>query len=76
MTTASGRPALLGIPAELWDLLACPCPAHASVEADQASGRVVCTQCRTSFEVRDGIPVMLLDEATPGPQGVGSPAGG
>ena len=76
MSAASGRPAPLGIPADLWDVLACPCPAHAPVAADLASGRVVCTQCRSSFEVRDGIPVMLLDEAIPGPQGVGTPAGG
>jgi uncharacterized protein YbaR (Trm112 family) len=25
----------------------------------------VCTECGRSFEVRDGIPVMLLDEADP-----------
>ena len=72
MADLTGRPAPLGIPADLWDLLACPCPEHAAVEADEAAQRVVCTRCRTSFEVRDGIPVMLLDEATPGPQGVGT----
>ncbi|MCX6433923.1 MAG: Trm112 family protein [Actinobacteria bacterium] len=72
--TESGRPALLGINADLWDLLACPCPEHAPVAADESAQRVVCTRCRTSFEVRDGIPVMLLDEAVPGPNGVGTPA--
>lgn len=72
--TESGRPAPLGISADLWDLLACPCPEHATVVADEVAQRVVCTRCRTSFEVRDGIPVMLLDEAVPGPSGVGTPA--
>ena len=64
--------AALGIPADLWDVLACPCPDHAPLEVDEAAGRIVCTTCRRSFEVRDGIPVMLLDEAE-GPTG---PSGG
>jgi uncharacterized protein YbaR (Trm112 family) len=71
MAEPSGRPASLGIAADLWDLLACPCPEHAPVAADEASQRVVCSRCRTSFEVREGVPVMLLDEAIPGPGGVG-----
>jgi uncharacterized protein YbaR (Trm112 family) len=72
--TDSGRPAPLGVSADLWDLLACPCPEHAPVVADEDAQRVVCTRCRTSFEVRDGIPVMLLEEAIAGPNGVGSAA--
>ena len=64
MPDLDGRPAPLGIPADLWDILACPCDAHAPVRPDEASGRIVCTACGRSFEVRDGIPVMLLDEAT------------
>ena len=32
---------------------------------DEAARRIICRRCRTSFEVRDGIPVMLLDEALP-----------
>lgn len=61
----TGRPAPLGIAAELWDILACPCEAHAPVEADISTGEVVCTVCGRRFPVRNGIPVMLLDEATP-----------
>ena len=60
----AGLPAPLGIPADLWEILACPCDAHAPVRPDEATGRIVCTSCGRSFEVRDGIPVMLLDEAT------------
>jgi hypothetical protein len=59
----------------LLEVLACPCEHHAPVEPDTAGAAgataLVCTRCRTSFPVRDGIPVMLLDEATPGPQGIG-----
>ena len=61
----------------LLDILACPCEHHAPLEArpDEVGddGVLVCTRCRTSFPVRDDIPVMLLDDATPGPNGVGSP---
>jgi len=63
MSDMTGRPAPLGVAADLWDVLACPCPEHAPVRPDEASGRIVCTTCGRSFEVRDGIPVMLLDEA-------------
>jgi uncharacterized protein YbaR (Trm112 family) len=60
---SAAGPAPLGISADLWEILACPCPAHAPVTADLAAARIVCTSCGRSFEVRDGIPVMLLDEA-------------
>jgi uncharacterized protein YbaR (Trm112 family) len=47
----------------LWELLACPCPAHGEVVLDGESGEIVCTVCGLRFPIRDGIPVMLLDEA-------------
>ncbi len=64
----------------LLEILACPCEHHAPLEAVQPAetrgttgdGALVCTRCRTSFPVRDDIPIMLLDEATPGPAGVGN----
>mgnify|MGYP000154963650 CR=1 FL=1 len=33
---------------------------------------LVCHADHLAFPVRDGIPVMLLDDATPGPQGIGA----
>ena len=65
----------LGLDPILLGILACPCAHHSPVEVDEAASALVCTRCRTSFPVRDAIPVMLLDEATPGPNGVGNPAG-
>lgn len=60
----------------LLEVLACPCEHHAPVEASGSGPEdvdaLVCTRCRTRFPVRDGIPVMLLDEATPGPHGIGA----
>ena len=70
MVDLAGRPAPLGISADLWEILACPCPAHAPVKPDESTGCVVCTDCGRSFPVRDGIPVMLLDESTLPPEGL------
>jgi hypothetical protein len=47
---------------ELLEILACPkCKAPIREEGD----KLVCTnaQCRLPYPVRDGIPVMLIDEA-------------
>jgi hypothetical protein len=58
----------------LLEVLACPCEHHAPVEpldGDAQGSALVCTRCRTRFPVREDIPVMLLDEATPGPRGIG-----
>lgn len=71
MAELTGRPAPLGISADLWDVLACPCDEHAPVRPDEATGRIVCTSCHRSFEVRDGIPVMLLDLSEPGTPAAG-----
>jgi uncharacterized protein YbaR (Trm112 family) len=58
----------------LLELLACPSDDHAPLRrATSEHGEVlVCTYCASSFPIRDGIPVLLLDEATPGPNGIGN----
>ncbi len=55
----------------LLEVLACPCEHHAPVNYNEADSTIVCTRCATTFPVRDDIPVMLVDEATPGPHGIG-----
>jgi hypothetical protein len=52
----------------LLDVLACPCPRHAAVTEE--AGGIRCTACEALFPIRDGIPVMLIDHAIPGPSGV------
>ena len=61
---AEDRLGPLGIPVALWDVLACPCPAHAPLTVDDKAHQLVCTACGRQFDVRDGVPVMLLDETT------------
>jgi uncharacterized protein YbaR (Trm112 family) len=53
----------LGVDPLLLEILACPCPAHAPVRVDAERELLVCTECGRGFPVREGIPVMLLDEA-------------
>ena len=65
----------LGLDPVLLEILACPCEQHSPLEVDEPASALVCIRCRTSFPVRDSIPVMLLDEATPGPGGIGAQIG-
>lgn len=58
----------------LLEVLACPSPDHAPVRVvgdPEDPEALECTFCATRYPVRDGIPVMLLDEAVPGPAGIG-----
>lgn len=47
----------------LLELLRCPQPHHARLRVE--SDTLVCVDCGLAFPVRDGIPVMLVDEARP-----------
>lgn len=52
---------------ELLSILACPDEHHAPLTYDAAAQTLTCTECHRVFDVVDGIPVLLLDEARPGP---------
>ncbi len=60
----------------LLEIIACPCEVHAPLalgtEEDPEAEALQCRRCLTVFPVRDDIPVLLLDEAAPGPQGIGA----
>lgn len=47
---------------ELLEILACPVD-HAPVRETET--HLVCTSCGRRYPVRDGIPVMLVEEAEP-----------
>jgi uncharacterized protein YbaR (Trm112 family) len=50
------------IAADLLEILACPVD-HAPVR--DTGSHLVCSSCGRRYPVRDGIPVMLVDEAEP-----------
>jgi uncharacterized protein YbaR (Trm112 family) len=47
---------------ELLEILACPKCKGPVVLTEKDDG-LVCNSCRLLYEIRDGIPVMLIDEA-------------
>ena len=47
---------------ELLDILACP-KCKGSVKLTEKGDGLVCKSCRLLYEIRDEIPVMLIDEA-------------
>ena len=53
---------------QLLEILACPAPDHAPLRPgtpdDPEAEALTCTSCGRVYPVRDGIPVLLLDEAT------------
>jgi uncharacterized protein YbaR (Trm112 family) len=50
--------------AQLLEILACPDTHHAPLAYDEPAGTLTCTECGRVFPIRDGIPVLLLDEAS------------
>jgi uncharacterized protein YbaR (Trm112 family) len=51
---------------QLLAVLACPDTHHAPLDYDADEQTLTCTECGRIFEIRDDIPVLLLDEARPG----------
>jgi uncharacterized protein YbaR (Trm112 family) len=45
------------------EILACPDTHHAPLRYDAEAQTLTCTECGRIFEIRDDIPVLLLDEA-------------
>lgn len=50
--------------ARLLDILVCPI-CKANLEYRKTEAELLCKPCRLAFPVRDGIPIMLQDEARP-----------
>lgn len=50
---------------ELAAILVCPVD-KAKLTEDVEGSRLVCTSCHRKYPVRDGIPIMLVDEAEGG----------
>ncbi|MBI3581010.1 MAG: Trm112 family protein [Nitrospinae bacterium] len=52
----------MGIDKELLEILACP-KCKGTLQLTKGEDGLVCPNCKLLYEIRDGIPVMLTDEA-------------
>jgi len=50
---------------ELLEILVCP-DCKADVKLDEEHQKIVCTGCGKRYPIRDGIPIMLIEEAEEG----------
>ena len=46
----------------LLDILVCP-KCKGDIEYDKNSDRLLCPNCRLAYSIKEGIPVMLIDDA-------------
>jgi uncharacterized protein YbaR (Trm112 family) len=52
----------MGISKELLEILACP-KCKGEVRLNQTEDGLICDRCRLLYEIREEIPIMLIDEA-------------
>ncbi|CAB1055699.1 FIG002473: Protein YcaR in KDO2-Lipid A biosynthesis cluster [Olavius sp. associated proteobacterium Delta 1] len=52
----------MAISQELLDILACP-KCKGDLYQNDAKDGLICDQCKLMYEIRDDIPIMLIDEA-------------
>ena len=57
----------MAIDSELLEILACPeCKKDVKLTADEKG--LKCVKCHRVYQIKDGIPVMLIDEASIEPE--------
>lgn len=56
----------MSVDAQLLEILVCP-KCKGELEYREADNVLICHSCSLSYPVRDDIPIMLIDEATPLP---------
>jgi uncharacterized protein YbaR (Trm112 family) len=57
----------MGISKELLEILVCP-QCRGDLRLTPEEDGLICERCRLLYEIRDEIPVMLVEEAKPLPQ--------
>lgn len=52
------------VPQQLLEILVCP-KCRGELEYRERESVLICPACKLQYAVRDGIPIMLIDEAKP-----------
>lgn len=47
---------------DLLEILACP-KCKGDLEYDRENQKLICQKCRLKYDIKDDIPIMLIDEA-------------
>ena len=54
----------MAVSQDLLDILACP-KCKGDIYLNEAQDGLICDKCRLLYEIKDDIPIMLIDEAKP-----------
>lgn len=54
----------MGISKELLEILACP-KCKEGVQLNEKEDGLICEKCKLLYEIKDDIPIMLIEEAKP-----------
>jgi hypothetical protein len=54
----------MSVSKELLDILACP-KCKGDLRLTEAGDGLICEQCKLVYEIKDDIPIMLIEEAKP-----------
>jgi len=54
----------MSISQELLEILACP-KCKGGIRLNESKDGLICDNCKLLYEIRDGIPIMLIEEAKP-----------
>jgi uncharacterized protein YbaR (Trm112 family) len=54
----------MAISKELLEILACP-KCKGEIHLNESEDGLVCNTCKLLYEIKDDIPIMLIDEAKP-----------
>ena len=54
----------MAISQELLEILACP-KCKGNIYVNDAQNGLICDNCKLVYEIKDDIPIMLIDEAKP-----------
>ncbi len=54
----------MAVSQELLEILVCP-KCKGDIYLNEKEDGLLCDHCKLSYEIKDDIPIMLIDEATP-----------
>ena len=54
----------MAISKDLLEILVCP-KCKGEIHLNKSEDGLICEQCRLMYEIKDDIPIMLIDEAKP-----------